>query len=469
MVLPLPTVHMPAGGGGEELKTCSVHGVDVSVPVHRALLQRAVSDEPMLFGAVLVGTAAAAQNGDDKNTAAASASASVAGGAPQIGAIGCAARVLLLGSGKRSGDLDGPHLVSDDGDDVTSRIAPQTARDDSNKRRGGEDGDGDDETVLLLYRGEYRFVIRQIRQSIPYPVAVVEELLDDDEDDDDDSSDRGTGIRNADSDADQERKRTGAKDADMSDRFVDDDDDEEEEDNDDDPMYQDAPASDLHRRTLLAMRSYVDGRLQEAVAATRAAPTLLEESILEAAQHLQLQQQRARQVARHDAEERAAVLDVFQVALVDSSFATAQERYRATAFLAAELCDLDNVARHALLLDISAVRRLRLACQCAEQAAAHRRARTLAASITDRTSEAAKDLRVGAPSLPPWARQLRRGVQVEYFWNEEHGWCRGTVVDDPVPVASELIVTVHFDDDGTTHRLPLSPDDKARWRPAAPM
>jgi hypothetical protein len=79
--------------------------------------------------------------------------------------------------------------------------------------------------------------------------------------------------------------------------------------------------------------------------------------------------------------------------------------------------------------------------------------------------ESQKDLKVGIPSLPPWANQIRNGVRVEYFWNEEEGWCGGIVVDDPVKIMDEIIITVQFDDDGSVHRLPLRGEDKARWRP----
>ena len=56
---------------------------------------------------------------------------------------------------------------------------------------------------------------------------------------------------------------------------------------------------------------------------------------------------------------------------------------------------------------------------------------------------------------------------IEYYWNEECEWCRGEVVDDPVLVVDELILTVRFFDDGSIQRLPFSGDEKARWRPAS--
>lgn len=82
------------------------------------------------------------------------------------------------------------------------------------------------------------------------------------------------------------------------------------------------------------------------------------------------------------------------------------------------------------------------------------------------SSKPAQELQVGTPQLPRWASTIRKGVELEYFWNEEYEWCRGVVVEDPVFIVDEWILTVHFDDDDSTHRLPLSADEAARWRPA---
>ena len=37
-------------------------------------------------------------------------------------------------------------------------------------------------------------------------------------------------------------------------------------------------------------------------------------------------------------------------------------------------------------------------------------------------------------------------------------------MEDPVAIDNEMIVTVKFED-GETHKLPFSGDEKARWRP----
>ena len=75
------------------------------------------------------------------------------------------------------------------------------------------------------------------------------------------------------------------------------------------------------------------------------------------------------------------------------------------------------------------------------------RARKMANSITSKQDESERDLKVGQPELPPWAKNIRKGMVVEYFWNEEYEWCEGTVIEDPVQIADELILTLHFEDD----------------------
>ena len=75
-------------------------------------------------------------------------------------------------------------------------------------------------------------------------------------------------------------------------------------------------------------------------------------------------------------------------------------------------------------------------------------------------------LKVGTPTLPPWASNIKKGVKVEYYWNEEYEWCKGVIVEDPIMIIDEIVLTVQFED-GETHRLPFRADEKARWRPAS--
>lgn len=39
------------------------------------------------------------------------------------------------------------------------------------------------------------------------------------------------------------------------------------------------------------------------------------------------------------------------------------------------------------------------------------------------------------------------------------------IIENPVMVVDELLVTVEFED-GEVHKLPFSPEEKVRWRPA---
>jgi hypothetical protein len=64
--------------------------------------------------------------------------------------------------------------------------------------------------------------------------------------------------------------------------------------------------------------------------------------------------------------------------------------------------------------------------------------------IVEQNDEGSKDLQVGTPTLPPWAKSIKKGTKREYFWNEIEGWCKGYVSEDPLMVVDELIITVLF-------------------------
>jgi len=73
---------------------------------------------------------------------------------------------------------------------------------------------------------------------------------------------------------------------------------------------------------------------------------------------------------------------------------------------------------------------------------------------------------VGTPSLPPWASSLKKGLRVEYYWNDLEGWCGGVITNDPVRIVNEIILEITFDD-GEVHRIPFLPEEKVRWRPGS--
>ena len=138
--------------------------------------------------------------------------------------------------------------------------------------------------------------------------------------------------------------------------------------------------------------------------------------------------------------------------------------YFSIAFMAAEITNLENAARRKIVAMTNGIERLKYVTKLVENVVGMARARKMANSITDEVNESSKDLKVGRPELPPWAKDITKGTGVEYFWNEQEGWCRGKVIEDPLMVVDELIITVLFDD-GEVHRLPFSADEKVRWRP----
>jgi hypothetical protein len=90
--------------------------------------------------------------------------------------------------------------------------------------------------------------------------------------------------------------------------------------------------------------------------------------------------------------------------------------------------------------------------------------------VSESEGDDPQDLQVGQPSLPPWASAIRKGMRLEYFWNEDYNWCGGTVLDEPVWVVDEYLLTIQFED-GEIHRLPFSagtsPTDYTAWSPSS--
>lgn len=393
---------LPSAHLPDELSTCNVYGLQLTVPVFQQIVTHCLEQQQSTNR--LLGHVAQYSLDTDN---------------PLLGAIGCTAQVLYSAP---TNENPAASIVGGSGNQDVTKPSSLT-----------------DQPTTVLCRGSFRFVVRKITQTVPYTVAQVQELRDDNFDDNI-QSDPGLSTANA----------------------MDDDEEGEDGDEDDEDEYVDLTAVQLVERTLRAARAFVDLQLEETAQPTELSP--LEASILEQGGILS-QQRIAAAAARQAAQESAAVLDVFESGL-DDMFETFHEQYFAVAFLAAELCNLDNDQRRTILAMTHSLQRLRYVCRATEEAVAMERARRLADSITDKTDEDSKELKVGKPTLPPWARQIRKGTAIEYYWNEELGWCAGEVVEDPVLVADELILTVYFFDDGSTERLPFSGDEKVRWRPA---
>lgn len=376
---PLPSAHLP-----DELTTVHVYGMQLTRPVHQMVVEETVARGENVIG---VGTAAERAFG---HVAYKPLKDSL------VGAIGCTAQILM--------------------------VAPKSEEETASLE------EGETAPMTVLCRGSYRFIVREVIKTIPFPVAIVDELIDDE-----------PTIGPADT-----------KDA------VEEDDEDEEEDEDD--MYADLTPSELVQRTLMAMKAHVD----QQVNVLERDMTPLEQSIVQdSSTDLDMNAQ------RQAAEETSAVFSTFAASLPDIAPSPGQI-YFTVAMMAAELTNLNNNARRAFLRTTDGVERLRLVLGVVEETVGMSRARKMANEITEETDEDSKDLKVGEPVLPPWAKTIRKGARLEYYWNEEWGWSEGEVVEEPVMVLNEILLAVQFDQDekGIVQRLPFTPDDKVRWRPA---
>jgi Lon protease-like protein len=380
---PLPSAHLP-----DELTTVHVYGMQLTRPVHQMVVEETVNRGENVIG---VGTAAERAFG---HIAYKPLKDSL------VGAIGCTAQVLM--------------------------VAPTSPEEIESLK------EGEMAPMTVLCRGSYRFIVREVIKTIPFPVAIVDELIDDEP---------TIGPTSTETDEDVE----------------DEDDEEDDDDEDEDDVYADLTPSELVQRTLMAMKTHVD----QQVNILERDMTPLEQSIVQdSSTDLDMNAQ------RQAAEETSAVFSTFAASLPDIA-PTPGQIYFTVAMMAAELSNLNNNARRAFLRTTNGVERLRLVLGVMEEMVGMSRARKMASEITEETDEDSKDLKVGEPVLPPWAKSIRKGARLEYYWNEEWGWSEGEVVEDPVMVVNELLLTVQFDqdEDGTVQRLPFTPDDKVRWRP----
>jgi len=287
------------------------------------------------------------------------------------------------------------------------------------KERDVEDNSeiGMDASIVVLCRGCYRFVVREVVKTIPYPVAIVDEFLDKE-------SLENTTIP------------------------------------EDDDLYEFSQVSnrELKKRIMTGVASFIDLKLEDLSRPVER--SILEQSILD-----QMGLPKTDIAAkRSQIEESAAVFQTFSSSLIDIA-STPLEQNFAIAMLAAEIISLDDDLRQEIITMTDSALRLKVVCKAVEETVSLIRAEKLATEITTEKDTSAKDLNVGQPQLPPWAVQISKGTRVEYFWNEEWGWSPAEVIEDPIQIMDELIITVRFDADGEVHRLPLNPDEKLRWRP----
>jgi len=469
-IVPLPSAHLP-----DELATLNLYGFEVSAPVHKMLI-----DESIKTAGIYV-----AEEGDLPQVRPGCYGHLVSRGENDdlVGSIGCAVDVVMATPAQSPG-LD----IEREMDDM---VGAATRGDFSAKDRGSSSNDdeeeasskegGEDESLVVLVRGSFRFVVREVIKTIPYIVAVVDELRDDEpgtvknEEDtaataaeeevagsanviEQQSSSEGIFYNDFEDFGDsfgQEEQPISTKKEKIE--SSDDDNEDDDEDDDDDDIYSDLSTQELVQRSMAAMKAIVDQKIHSA---TVAGMTPLEKSILEDAgmpipnKDAQLSQ----------AEEYGAVLEIFRTELIDIC-PRPKDVYYAVGMLTAEMADANNEMRTKCLTTTDGVERLRFILRMAEDRINKVAAQRLTEQITEEVSADEKDLQVGKAEIPRWAYQIKKGTRVSYFWNEIEGWCKGYVAEDPVKIGDELIIAVTFDDDGSTHKLPFLAEEKVRWRP----
>ena len=377
--VPLPNAHLPP-----ELTTASLYELKLDVPLHRSVIQYATTSSMNEDGCCYGHVVYKQPNSDDL-----------------VGSIGCASEILI----------GAPYATNNNAEENIDR-------DDSGP-------------LLVLARGSYRFRVKEIVKSIPYPVAIVDELLDDE-------------LQN------EEEVAT---------------DDDEEGD-----IYDTLAPNELVKQIFLCLDKILNTQVEEAsIPLTPLQKSILEDSGAAAEQQI------------FDAEERLAVFQTFTSSLLDIA-TDEKDRYFAVAMMAGELSNLPSNVRSKMLVTTNGLERLRIVLRELSSILAMDSAKLLAKSLSlgvggesndigldleslQKAEDEQKKLQVGTPKLPLWADQIRKGSRVEYWWDEIEGWCLGTVDDDPLKVMDEIILSVKFDDDGSIHKLPLRGDEKARWRP----
>ena len=513
LVVPLPSRHFCSN----ELATLNVYGFQVDAPVHRMLIEEATKSAgtyqvdrgdipkvaPGVYGHVV------SRSDDDLDSL--------------VGAVGCAVDIMMaapaaggpplgprgpmgppgqmgpvnpfmeplgpMGSkDEDEGKLDVEFDIGSSIDDAVSKAQGEERRPKPFAEKGTDGPSPDDGPLTVVVRGSFRFVVREVIKTLPFPVAVVDELRDDvptkasssaDEKKSDDAPEA-----KAEEEVEEEEKEvedevssgpiiyndfddgftsTGESSAVDTDDKAEDEEDEDEDDDDDDDdnddhMYADLSSSELVRRCMHAMNAMVNQKLQAAQEMRGMSP--LEQSILEDAGMPVPRDD----IARGQAEEQAAVFDVFQTELVDICPRPIDVHY-AVGLMCAEMADVDNDFRVQCLKMTNGLERMRMILSKAEAKVGMAAAKRITAQITEEVSGDERDLKIGTPEIPKWAYQIKRGQKVSYFWNEVEGWCKGVVAEDPVLILDELIIPVTFDDDGSTHKLPFKADEKVRWRP----
>lgn len=301
VITPLPSAHLPS-----ELSTMHLYGMELRRPIHKMLIEQVVNEkgdgEERMYGYIVD------KPNDDS----------------LVGAVGCAAEVLV-------------------------EARPDNTDDNYSEK-------GDDSPVVVLCRGSYRFKVKEVTKTFPYPVAIVDEVVD----------------KEVLSDDSVESKDT------YEDSDGDDDDDEL------DDTYDNLDTTELVRRLMVGLKTLIDQKLEGIK--TEISP--LEQSILEESGQAHVVAADAQQ-----AEEMAAVFDIFQSSLIDIA-PMPVDRYYAVGMLAAEMANVDNDVRRKLIKMVDGVERMRIVLREVEEEVSMNQARRMAETITDEIDEDSKDLKV---------------------------------------------------------------------------
>lgn len=425
ILTPLPSSNFP-----DQLATPFLYGLQVDTPLQKLILEEATS----MALAAAAGSTTTASSSPPSSASQRRRQRPMYGqlvwknGDSLVGAIGCTAEILVNTPTRQAFEKD-PRIAQE--------IEESTSNNNSDASTSSPPSslDGTPPNTVLC-RGGYRFVVKEVVKTIPFPVVIVDEIEDDADEDD---SDMFFSMSSSGNDLD-------------------------DEDDDEDDELAGLTAPELIQRIMSGVQSVISSRLDDAIAKNNLSP--LEKSILEdsglsngAGGGTGIN---PAVIELAHAEEMAAVWEVFQSSLVDDI--EPKDRRFSVAIMAAELADMNNYIRKQILLTRNSEERLRIVLRELNEIDGMAKAKKIASKITDKVDELDKDLKVGKPQLPKWALQITKGTRIEYFWNEEFGWCKGEVIDEPVTVVDEILLTIRFDD-GEVHKLPLMADEKVRWRP----
>lgn len=264
VVMPLPSDHLP-----DELRDLNVYGMELSRPVHKLIMEDAMeragsvpnSDKP-IYGHL-------AWKPDDNDDT-------------LVGAIGCVSEIILHADGDSTSALMGG------GVDQGSKLETEAQ--------------GKDLPKTIVSCGGFRFVVKEVIQSYPFPVALVDELPD----------------------IDPEPTQSTSSESDKADEDNDEDDDEDEE-------YDDMPPPEMMKELFKILQDYVDQKV-EVASSQEMSP--LEQAILQdtgsipGADPVGVEQTRSEQLA--------ATLITFRTSILDIA-PTPTQGYFAISFLAAEI------------------------------------------------------------------------------------------------------------------------------------